>query len=307
MASMDMQIINGVINLGLPFFDPLIQVLDREVMMNIDHDLQKIYAKWNEDNLTESGLIHEDLIFRNKTLLRHDRQLIPIQNCNLLGIDLPSWFGDYNSPNKIMIIGIDPMRNEKDFVRKKQRANIFEDVIIGTPYALHSKKVRKGKKNQNYTQFVSGFVQEGHFVYLTDVYKPFFYTSVNQRSYDYYEEMHKKGEKLGESSVRKNVLNCLMEEIQLMKPTAIITLGGISFGQLKGSDVESRATDLENPYYFKEDIFKEFKHIPIYPFMHLAARPANLQNFIRKHLKVETSTNYGTYFYEIARKYKVIS
>ena len=129
---------NGIINTKVPFFKELVDVIDKEVFKNVDNDIQGIYKTWNDENLNSDVDSKSKPVVRNKELLRHENQKIPIDEVKLLGIDLPSWYGDYNSKNKIMIIGIDPMRGSKDF----KDASETNDILIGTPYAYHIKKVR---------------------------------------------------------------------------------------------------------------------------------------------------------------------
>jgi uracil-DNA glycosylase len=249
---------NGVINTKVPFFKELIDVIDKEVFKNVDNDIQGIYKTWNDENLNSDVDSKSKPVVRDKELLRHENQKIPINDVKLLGIDLPSWYGDYNSKNKIMIIGIDPMRHDDDF--KEALANPYKEVLIGTPYAFHNSEIRVGTKNQNYTQFINNLIDDNNnFVYLTDIYKLFFYTDIVKknefiRSYDYYGKSKKK------EGIRNSILVTLLEEIRLINPTIIITFGRESFKQLTLKNVVLSKNNISSSFIgvFEDDaIFKK--------------------------------------------------
>jgi hypothetical protein len=303
---------NGVINTKVPFFKELIDVIDKEVFKNVDNDIQGIYKTWNDENLNSDvdSKSKSKAVVRDKELLRHENQKIPINDVKLLGIDLPSWYGDYNSKNKIMIIGIDPMRHDNDF--KEALANPYKEVLIGTPYAFHNSEIRVGTNNQNYTQFINNLIDDNNnFVYLTDIYKLFFYTDIVKknefiRSYDYYGKSKKT------EGIRNSILVTLLEEIRLINPTIIITFGRESFKQLTLKNVVlSKKNILDNSLFFTEKIFEDFNHIRIYPFMHPGRRTyqKNLNKFIDKNLELKESNkskDFGELFFDIVKKYELI-
>jgi len=125
----------NTIDTSVPFYDKLANLVREEI---IDLDIKSIYENWNTYLAFENDLPNKEIVKRDKELLRTEKQYIPT-DAYLLGVDLPSWFGDFKSKNKIMVIGIDPMRGDKDF--KIAEAN-EQHVIIGTPYALHDYKNR---------------------------------------------------------------------------------------------------------------------------------------------------------------------
>ena len=302
---------NGVINIKVPFFKELVDVIDKEVFKNVDNDIQGIYKTWNDENLNNDvdSKSKSKPVVRDKELLRHENQKIPIKEVKLLGIDFPSWYGNYGSKEKIMIIGIDPMRGSKNF--DDATASETNDILIGTPYAYHDKKVRSSKANKNYTQFIDNLLEDNNFVYLTDVYKTFFYHSDAKkkdiRSYRYYGEQQKIEIQDKENSIRSTILKTLCSEIKLINPTIIITLGDISFNQLTRKSVNKNNNKAAiTPQFFTEEVFKDCKHIPIYPFMHLAARDANLLQFTKQYLPDSDSKDFGNLFYEIIKKNSIL-
>lgn len=291
------------IDTSIPFFEELAYLMNEQI---IDLEIRSVYELWNTFLATGEPLPIEEIVKRDKKLLRHEKQCIP-SNAYLLGVDLPSWFGNFKSKNRIMVIGIDPMRGSKDF--KIADADEMQHVIIGTPYALHDNKNRDlAKRNKHYFGFIDAISSE-NFVYVTDIYKTFFYTNdsngVKKRSYKYYNDADKENI-VEKNSVRNSVLNALYQEIELVKPNIIITLGGISFSQLTNKSI----TFINNPkiekVHFTEQILAN-KKIDILPFVHLAAHFPSMESFIKnnlnKQLKKGENENYGTLYYEILKKY----
>ncbi|WP_407405850.1 uracil-DNA glycosylase family protein [Chryseobacterium sp.] len=200
--------------------------MNKEIFKLIEENIIKL-------STTEIGNLYDYFNYKNReqdiTYIQskekiHPNQEIP-ENTYLLGIDLPFWFGKFDSDTKIMIIGIDPLRNEYSF--EKEEADKVNNVIIGTPFALHSKKIREGRTKQ-YWNFIEKLSQK-NFVYLTDIYKTFFYTdsSKKNRSYNFY-----KKHKLNKYA------DILINEIEIIKPDIIITLGDIASNKLKAIKIQ---------------------------------------------------------------------
>jgi uracil-DNA glycosylase len=292
------------INTSIPFFEELADLLNEQI---IDLEIRSVYEHWNTFLSTGEPLPKEEIVKSAKKLLRHEKQCIPSNAC-LLGVDLPSWFGDFKSENRIMVIGIDPMRGSKDF--KIADADEMQHVIIGTPYALHDNKNRDwAKRNKHYFGFIDAISSE-NFVYLTDIYKTFFYTNesndVKKRSYKYYNDADKENIE-EKNSVRNSVLNALCQEIELVKPNIIVTLGGISFSQLTNKSITFKNNPKIEKVHFTENMLADKKDIDILPFVHLAAHFPSMESFIKnnlnKQLKKGENENYGTLYYEILKKY----
>ena len=292
------------IDTSIPFFEELANLMNEQI---IDLEIRSVYEHWNTFLATGEPLPKEKIVKSNKNLLRHKKQCIP-SNAYLLGVDLPSWFGNFKSKNRIMVIGIDPMRGNRDF--KIASADNKQHVIIGTPYAMHDNKNRDlAKRNKHYFGFIDSISSE-NFVYLTDIYKTFFYTNdsngVKKRSYKYYNDADKENI-VEKNSLRNSVLNALYQEIELVKPNIIITLGGISFSQLTNKSITFNNNPKIEKVHFTEQILANKKNIDILPFVHLAAHFLSLKSFIynnlNKELKKGENKNYGTLYYEILKKY----
>jgi uracil-DNA glycosylase len=177
---------------------------------------------------------------------------------------LPYWFGDISAKKRIMIVGIDPLRNENAF--KQAKADKNNHVLIGTPYALHSTKMREGR-TRPYWEFINSLSQN-NFVYLTDIYKTFFYTenSKKERSYVYYRK---------NTSYLNSIKDILAREINFLNPDLIITLGKESFEQL----TEKKCNKLSREISLNKTHILNF---PVIPLVHLsgATRKQNILDFI---------------------------
>lgn len=172
-------------------------------------------------SLYESNFDQYDKLIRPKTIVKLRKEIL--DNGEMFGIDFPIWYGDYSEnyhqKNKIMVVGIDPLRNIKSF--NNDHSSMKNDVIIGTPYALHISKMREGK-TRVYWEFIKA-LSEKNFVYLTDIYKFYFFHTVSRlRSYEYFRI----------NNLNQFHIDLLIKEIDLIKPTHIITFGEIAKNML---------------------------------------------------------------------------
>lgn len=146
------------------------------------------------DNLND---IYQDLL-KNKLNLKN------------LGIDLPYWFGDFNSNEKTMVIALDPKRNKQN--NKK--------ISVGSIFSIHSEEAKTTKKNY-YWDFISHLAQTG-FIYLTDIYKIYYETKDNKRQ-NLLSNKDKEYTKGDCYEHNKYILDIEINEI--VKPNRIVTLG----------------------------------------------------------------------------------
>jgi hypothetical protein len=94
------------------------------------------------------------------------------------GIDLPVIIKTERVVRgSLMIVGQDPLRKAKDFDCNQEFCD--KKLIIGTPYALHSPAYREGRMS-DYWKIVSGLVDEGWEVLLTDIHKDFVNSNTEQ-------------------------------------------------------------------------------------------------------------------------------
>lgn len=259
------------------------RMIQEDVIELSENDLNDLYGKWQNNEKTDNYVFDKSLI--------QSFQHVP-KNSYLTGVDLPFWFGDLKPKNKkIMVVGIDPLRNNAAF----KKANIDQDVLISTPYALHSETARKGI-TKAYWAFIES-LSANHFVYLTDIYKTFFYVDDPKmtRSYNYYPK---------QQGALENQRSILLKEINFIKPDVIITFGGIAFLKLTSKKHIKLANGIES----NEFSLDEFGNIPILPFMHLSGstREENLKVFLEKHNvknNIKGRVGYGNAYAEIIENY----
>lgn len=260
-------------NVNYPFFKNLVETLNKELVTLNKVELNSIYFKWSSQFSDELRFLSD--VFERDSI--NVNQNIP-PNSYLNGLDLPTWFGEFKN-KRVIFLGIDPMRNDKDFNLLK--ADKSKDVLVGTPYALHIKKFRENR-TRPYWEVIST-VAKSNFVYVTDIYKTFFYTDSTKkiRSYDYWNMT-------GNEMFNENHRKLLINEINLIEPDIIVTFGALAYKVLtnqkycpKLSQSLSRLKDQIEPFT-NQGIFQG-KSINILPLMHLSGstRGNHLEDFFR--------------------------
>lgn len=126
-----------------------------------------IESSYNSD-INNSSVGFLSLEKFSKIKFQNEKTINNWENASLIGVDIPLFINNNNTNSEtVVIIGIDPLRKRKDF-------NDFDhgNVILGTPYALHSKFYReKRSRTKSYYYFVKHLVSKGYNVYLTDIFK----------------------------------------------------------------------------------------------------------------------------------------
>ncbi len=136
-----------------------------------------------------------------------------LESLKNLGVDLPMWFGNTNSHNKTMVIAFDPKRNG-------QNNNI---PTLNTVFSLHLYKEFKNSKKNDYWNFIS-FLIKNSFVYVTDIYK-LYYEEINNLNKSILRSNKDKRYTSSKSETFQINQRILIEEISIIKPNKIITLG----------------------------------------------------------------------------------
>ncbi|MBX2960710.1 MAG: uracil-DNA glycosylase family protein [Flavobacteriales bacterium] len=213
---------------------------------------QYFSMEYQTDPYSDNMLIKQELnIIKETYLIKKD-----INSLHYFGIDIPCWFNINESSKNIMIIGLDPLRNQKKYKDKLE---------FGTPYAFHIKSVRE-KNTKKYFDFVEGLAIN-YGVYITDASKIFYKEKLtNKRSTNckifWGNELHFK---------------VLKKEIELVKPKLIITLGVVPAHMLSGFRVKTTdKINLDLTTY--ED---NFGLIPLICLPHLSnANNSNINKFL---------------------------
>jgi hypothetical protein len=82
------------------------------------------------------------------------------------GTDLPCWLEASPTAHRLIILGQDPLRDDRYFSTEDGPA-----VVIGTPYSTHSASLRERGNSARYWKIVRHLIGAGHSLYLTDVSK----------------------------------------------------------------------------------------------------------------------------------------
>jgi len=204
---------------------------------NLYHDISDILRNHLFDKKIDLERVYENLkiVYNNSLHKTDDNSIIEIKeitgyknllankkNLENLGIDLPIYFGNPNDTNKVMIVAMDPKRiNQSN-----------NKISIGSVFALHQKENRITKKN-DYWKFIEPLTKES-FVYLTDIYKLYYETFeiingkqtkiLSNKDPDYIST------KCDSFETNKKIL---VDEIKLINPKTIISLGNESANALK--------------------------------------------------------------------------
>jgi hypothetical protein len=261
-------------NITYPFYDDLKDLIINNIL-NLDH--QKI------DNMYEAWYADIDNTDRKKNTVLNENEIHENQNVPndviLKGIDLPTWFGEYSN-RKIVVLGIDPLRNKANF--KTDGANINSDVIIGTPYAFHEKSTREGSC-ASYWTLVDGLVKSNNFVYCTDIFKTFFYNDkLKKRSYNDSNFSNNKN---------NNHRQLLIQELDLIKPDIIIVFGKIAHSLLLGKNCPTISQDILKT---KSQLKLKDKLTDVYTVLHLSKTPRgrNFKSFFEANNLDVSSINF---------------
>jgi uracil-DNA glycosylase len=137
--------------------------------------------------------------------------------------------------------------------------------------------MRKGRQ-KHYWTLINNLSKE-NFVYLTDIYKTFFYfgEGKKQRSYDYFQEKNISKHK-----------ELLQKEIHLIAPDLIITFGKISYSKLMEINAPKLTINAELN-------IAKFKDIPVLPMVHLSSREKSKRDFLKNNNVDNENIGYGYY------------
>lgn len=246
------------------FETALVAALSQNVWHTDHANIAALYDFWRTGfNNGRKGIEKKEVITKNAIAAS---QSIP-SDARLCGIDLPVWLGELSEVGKrIMMVSQDPLRDENVFVNVA-KASPEDSAIIGTPFAAHLNFKTKNTQTGKTGKFLNKLIENGNFLYLTDLYKTFYrcnnHTSVNVRIREKHES-------------KSPHVALLEQEIYLVKPDLIICLGQKSFGalshlfgietvekqlRLKGCDIP--VLHLVHPTAYKYDQVKFYENYGI--------------------------------------------
>ena len=135
------------------------------------------------------------------------------QGRGAIGLDLPTWF--YHTPDApfIMIVAQDPLRSAEWYGDKKDEKFICKDAVVSSPFGLQDAHHREnGNGGKRMWLLVRALFEKGYNVYLTDCRKFFIYDHAESDKYTTPDKME----------IYRNILK---EEIDIINPKFIVTLG----------------------------------------------------------------------------------
>jgi len=138
---------------------------------------------------------------------------------NTVGIDLPSWLQPKQgfNGNYIMLLAEDPLRN-----RDYSQQNAELQIVIGSPFGLHTRICRQRKCSLIW-KLVSGLMDQGFGVYLTDINKIWIKKNIAQG--DRQKSSPPGHKEFIPFEIRQLFVRTLGEEIKLVNPLGIIAFG----------------------------------------------------------------------------------
>ncbi len=149
--------------------------------------------------------------------------------------DIPVWFGDiFNSKVRIIVFGLEPRDTDSNFNIEK-----IENRIYATPFGvdrwIDSSSVQRKPQNRYYRVFNELVNDHSNFVLFSDVVKDYYVVSKHN--------VNRKNDTIARDLFFEKAyagLGFLKEEIELINPTHIITLGLDSYNFIKSnfSDIE---------------------------------------------------------------------
>jgi len=140
-------------------------------------------------------------------------------------IDVPVWFGDLNKSVRIVVLGLEPRDTNQLFNIERVGNKVY-----GTPFGVdrwnYKSSVWRKPQNKYFKPFNKMVNDENHFVLFSDVVKSYDIVDVDNKIND----SHARENFISKSIKEKDNL---MREMELIDPTHIITLGGVSYGVIK--------------------------------------------------------------------------
>lgn len=146
-----------------------------------------------------------------------------IPNPDIIGVDLPVLIEnkEKNLKEIVVILGQDPLRDKTDSKVNSINPTLPNDVIVGTPYAVHFPNTYKGVKLYH---DIFDYILEKYPVYLTDILK--FHSNRkgnNNRTKNDFGTYYK-------GVIKKGALNLLKEELEHLKNLGYTIKYAVLFG-----------------------------------------------------------------------------
>ena len=181
----------------------IIELITNEVISNNVNDMYEFFIANYETKYSSRG---EGFQYSPKETLRIKN--LKNSDAGLIGIDLPIILTKSKGTKTLMILGQDPLRNQKDFPDNKK-------IVVGTPFAFHSNYYGEKGWGKLYLDLVKELCDIYDTVYVTDKYKIWI----------------EKGD--AKTIINETSLQILKKEIEIVNPDKILALGSSATSALK--------------------------------------------------------------------------
>ena len=261
-------------------FDSVVEICTTCITSLNKRDVLRMYRSWKQGFFDIEN--SEDFV-RCKSVIAKDF-LLP-SALSYLGIDFPTWLNFKYSKEirrRIMIVGIDPLRDDENPAQ----------VSIGTPYALHHKKMRDGRTGE-YWKFIQSLAAD-YSIYMTDIFKVFFYSGSGKTNRSY------RNRNFTTNALHQEIL---AKEIKIVKPDIIITMGNIAT-KLVLDDRKQRFSPISKRNIFEKKGVTHRSNTEIIPMVHLSGSSRKGQKiFIETNYKLAKVGSNGHLYSEIIKTY----
>jgi hypothetical protein len=210
------------------------------------------------------NLINANIEHNKNEFIQSDRFLFGLNNsivspsnileCNTgdIRFDIPVWFGDINkAKSRIVVFGLEPRDTDSTFNIEK-----IENRVYATPFGvdrwIESSSVQRKPQNRYYRVFNELVNDHSNFVLFSDVVKDYYIDSKHNEN--------RKNDIIARDLFFEKAyaeLDFLKEEIELIKPTHIITLGLDSYNFIKANFSEMQIFKLRHPANGGENLAKK--------------------------------------------------
>lgn len=195
--------------------DDVVDIISRIGFSN-SIDLKEIYKNWN------SAKELKDLAELPYSSL-HDTNYHYFLDQNAeyrnIGIDLPVWFGDFNSDQSIMLIAMDPKRNSGE----------PNEISLNAVFSLHESVVGLNVRKNDYWKFIKPLTEK-NFVYVTDAYKLYYERTLQGKKVLSNKDNVYKGRDSACLNLNREILQ---KEIDLVGPKKVIAMGNEAISTVK--------------------------------------------------------------------------
>lgn len=213
------------------------------------------YDEWNKNDNSEVWLFssgvtpYKDYDDTTNIPIPIERPEINVVSNNAVtSLDLPIWFTPLNPIKWIVLLSQDPMPRSKWY-------NDCRDAVCSSPFGLHTRTWReRGNGGGRIWGLVKNLTQNNIGVYLTDIRKFYFRTSDEKRKYI-----------APSNEIIEIYRSLLLEELEIIKPNIIVTLGNQSASALSDLiNLKITPKILNLPHFSgqAQGAIKEFFNIP---------------------------------------------